>query len=135
MKRILGLAVLLLCANALHGTSAMAQCGASCSPVVNADLKIIGWGCVENPDNPQTCRATTRGCTMESCGGLAVIRDTKGTVLASAELCGRKVREIRHVAIVPATGSARVQVAVLSHVSGRSHDRASSAPADVRTTQ
>lgn len=134
MKRILGLAVLLVCASAVHGTRAAAQCGASCTPISGTNGQ-IGWGCVENPDSRTTCTATSRACSMNDCGGLAVIRDTKGAVLASAELCGRKVREIRHVAVVPAVHSEPMQVAALSHVPDRSHDLVLSAPDDVRMMQ
>jgi hypothetical protein len=123
MKRILALAFALLCASALHGTRAAAQCGATCTPIVGADGKLAGWGCVEDPDSRTTCTATSRGCSLNDCGGLAVIRDTKGAVLASAELCGRKVREIRHVAVVPVSQpTAPLRLAALTGLPDRPQD-------------
>jgi hypothetical protein len=113
MKRILGLAFVLLCAGAVHATRAEAQCGASCTPIVSADLKVIGWGCVENPDSRTTCSATSRGCSQNDCSGGAMILDTKGAVLASAQICGGKVREVRHVNVVPARQVVPAQVAYL----------------------
>ena len=48
-------------------------------------------------DAGTSCTAVGTGCMTESCGGLALIRDAKGDVLASAEVCDSRVREVKQV--------------------------------------
>lgn len=123
MRRVLGLAVLLVCASALHGTRAAAQCGSSCQTLRDIETgQIVGYGCVDNPDSGTSCTATTRGCTIRTCGGFAVILDTKGAVLASAKLCGGRVREVRGVAVVPTSLAAPARVASVNGTGARPHD-------------
>ena len=120
MKRVLGLALVLFAASSLHGTRAAAQCGSSCQTLRDLETgQIVGYGCVDNPDAGTSCSATTRGCTIRTCGGGAMILDTKGAVLASAQLCGGRVRAIRTVAVVP---SAPARVATLTDAGNRSPD-------------
>jgi hypothetical protein len=100
MKRILGLGVVLLCLSGTHPRPAAAQCHSDCQEQFDLETnRHIGWGCVSSPDKLTICTATVSTCTLNNCGGLAVIRDAKG-VLASAELCGGAVRQVQHVAVV-----------------------------------
>lgn len=123
MRRVLGLAVLLVCASALHGGRAAAQCGASCQTMRDLETgKVVGYACVEAPDSGTTCSATTRGCTIRTCEGFSMLLDTKGAVLASAQLCGGRVRGIRSVAVVPADPTAAVRVASTSGTADSPHD-------------
>jgi hypothetical protein len=103
MKRILAVAAALLCGGMLNAGAAEAQCGQKCTTVVDADLNIIGYGCVQDSDSRNTCTATASTCALERCGGSSsLILDSKGTALASARVCGDQLRDFELVAVVPA---------------------------------
>lgn len=108
MKRILGLGVVLLCLAGAHPSPVAAQCHSVCQEIRDLGTgQRIGWGCVSDPDMLTICTATVSGCSVNNCGGLAVIRDAKG-VLASAELCGGAVRQVQHVAVVHSAGTGQL---------------------------
>jgi hypothetical protein len=112
MKRILGLALALFCAAMVYSPGAAAQCGQSCQTLYDLESKeVVGFACVTNTDSRNTCTATASTCALERCGGSSMILDAKGTLLASAQLCGDEVRDIQAVAVVAAKPEAWMEAA------------------------
>lgn len=101
MRRMIELAAAMLVACFFLAPAAEAQCGESCTTIVGVNGEIVGYGCVIDSDSNTTCSATSSRCSENSCfaAGMALILDSKGTALASAQLCSGRVREIRHVPV------------------------------------
>lgn len=118
MRRVIGVAAALICAVLAFAPRAEAQCGQKCTPMVGLDGRQIGWGCVLDQDTNATCVATTANCSQNPCGGsLALILDSKGVALASAQLCSGQVREVRQVRVVLQAEGRRVAFAARSRKS------------------